>query len=141
MSQDRGIMIQEAVRAMAEEKYLRQLAQQRDKRMAQKKRKTEGSSATLDAEKEMERKEALKEYQKEWRSKNKDKVKEYNQRYRKRKEADTAATVTTSSDVNVKTTLYNYTTNKEECQDGTSGDNSGGEIRQQRCSELPVYLL
>ncbi len=98
MSRERGIMIQEAVRAMGQQKYLRQLAEQRDRRMAQK-------------------------------------------RARQKKEADTAATVTTSSDVNVKTTLYNYTKESEECQDGTSGDNSGGEIRQQRCSELPVHLL
>ena len=60
---------------------------------------------------------------------------------KKKKEACTGATVQTSGDVNVKKPLNNYTTNKEECQDGTSGDNPGGEIRQQRCSELPVHLL
>ena len=143
MSTERGLAIQETVRAMAEERYLRQLAQQRDKRMAQKKRKIENSSAVLDVEKE--RKEALKEYQKEWRSKNKDKVKEYNRRYsQKKKEADTAATVTTSGDVNVNKTLDNYTKESEECQDvksDTPGDSSGREIRQRRRAELPLYLL
>ncbi len=143
MSTERGFAIQEAVRAMGEERWLRQLAQQRDRRMAQKKRKIESSSAALDAEKE--RKEALKEYQKEWRSKNKDKVKEYNRRYsQKKKEADTAATVTTSSGLTEKKPLDNYTKESEECQDvksDTPGDTPGREIRQQRRAELPVHLL
>lgn len=65
-------------------------------------------------------------------------------RARQRKEADTAATVTTSSDVNVKKSFNNYTKESEECQyvkSDTPGDTPGGEVRQQRCSELPVYLL
>lgn len=143
MSTERGFAIQETVRAMAEERYLRQLAQQRDKRMAQKKRKIESSSAALDAEKEKERKEALKEYQKEWRSKNRDKVKEYNRRYsQKKKEACTGATVQTSCDVNVNKTLHNYTKETEECQDGTFGNNLDRETGEQfRRNSLPVYLL
>ena len=61
-----------------------------------------------------------------------------------KKEADTAATVTTSSGLTEKKPLNNYTKESEECQDvksDTSGDTSDGEVRQQGPSELPVYLL
>ncbi len=97
---ERGYAIQEAVSAMNHEHYLRQLARQRDNRMAQK---------------------------------------------RKKKEADTAATVTTSDGFTDKKPLNNYTKETEECQDvryDTPGDTSDGEIRQQGpVRELPVHLL
>ncbi len=63
---------------------------------------------------------------------------------KKKKEADTAATVTTSQDLCPNKSLNNYTKETEECQDvksDTPGDTSGREIRQQRRAELPVYLL
>lgn len=97
---ERGYVIKEAVSAMNHEHYLRQLARQRDNRMAQK---------------------------------------------HKKKEADTAATVTTSGDIDVQNYANNYTTDEEECQDvksDTPGDTSGGEVRQQGPDrELPVHLL
>ena len=130
MSTERGLMIQETVRAMNQEHYLRQLAKQRDRRVAQKKRS-------------------------------------------QKKEADTAATVTTSKDLCPNKSLDNYTTNEEECQPSQSpmvtalpkgepysgnseerevadidcdafnapGNSSGREIRQQGPSKLPVHLL
>lgn len=74
-----------------------------------------------------------------------------NEEYRNRKfaqkkiEADATATATTSNDASIKTTLGNYTTEQEECQDvksDTPGDTSGGEVRNQGpCRELPVHLL
>lgn len=67
-------------------------------------------------------------------------------RARQKKEADKAATLTTSSDTqNVKSTLVDYTTDKEDCQDAkfnTPRYSSDGEVREQKpVSELPVYLL
>ena len=67
-----------------------------------------------------------------------------NRKFQQKKEADATAIATTSSDVNVKNTLNNYTKETEECQDvksDTPGDTSDGEIRQQRRAELPVHLL
>ena len=67
-----------------------------------------------------------------------------NRKFQQKKEADATAIATTSGDVNVKNTLNNYTKETEECQDvksDTPGDTSDGEIRQQRHTELPVYLL
>lgn len=69
-----------------------------------------------------------------------------NRKFRQKKEkADTAATVTTSGDIDDQNYVNNYTTDEEECQDVTSdtpGDTSGGEVRQQGPDrELPVHLL
>ena len=67
-----------------------------------------------------------------------------NRKFQQKKKADATAIATTSSDVNVKNTLNNYTKETEECQDvksDTPGDTSDGEIWQQRRAELPVYLL
>lgn len=67
-----------------------------------------------------------------------------NRKFQQKKKADATAIATTSGDVNVKNTFNNYTTEQEECQDvksDTPGDTSGGEVRQQRRAELPVYLL
>ncbi len=68
----------------------------------------------------------------------------FQQKY-KNKEADATAIATTSVHINGQNLLNNYTTDEEECQDvksDTSGDNSGGEVRQQGIDgELPVHLL
>lgn len=68
-----------------------------------------------------------------------------NMRFRqKMKKADTEATVTTSSGLSEKKPLSDYTIETEECQDvksDTPGDTSGGEIRKQGQTELPVHLL
>lgn len=99
MSQDRGIMIQETMRELAFRKHLRELAEQRERRQAG----------------------------------------------RKKKETCTGGTVQASRQMPLKNSIVNYTTEKEECQDvkfNAFGHTSGREVRQQeRCSDLPVYLL
>ncbi len=64
---------------------------------------------------------------------------------RKKKEACTDGAAQTSRQMPLKNLLTNYTTEKEECQDVKSNRPEHtvyGEIRQQeRCSDLPVYLL
>ena len=66
-------------------------------------------------------------------------------RAKQKKEADKAATLTTSDGFTDKKPLNNYTKESEECQDvtsDTSGHTPGGEIRQQGTdTELPVHLL
>ena len=67
-----------------------------------------------------------------------------NRKFQQKKEADATAIATTSSGLTEKKPLNNYTKETEECQDvksDTPGDTSDGEIRQQRHTELPVYLL
>ena len=126
---ERGYAIQEAVSAMNHEHYLKQLARQRDNRMAQKRKKKEADATAIATTSDgFTDKKPLDNYTKE--------TEECQPSQSTKSTALPKGEPDCGVDAEGEVTVgafYEY---------DTAGDNSGGEVRQQGIDgELPVHLL